>query len=311
MRTVCLATLLVASGCVQNARTTIANRHAAEFGCAARDVEVASAGYQPGRTTGQFSAEGCGVRSMYVCRLGTCVRDSEAVPDQVAAEAVEPSVRSSSLDPQLSYARDDGRVVGLRATFHTIDSEIVFTYVPARRLDEATVRIDTTTAVPLVGCEVFVLADGPDRLDVPIRGGVGRVALSELLTPHSGRMRARFCRRSWLLRTPDIAAWDLFRQRAQETREAHVAAMQRGVRSPVETPDEAIRGRLTAEASLIQACVTAAGPAGVEATWTGEGRVTIRVPSSDDAAVQGCLDTAFAGWQVPTESSGRLLHVVR
>ena len=86
MRTAKIAVLLAAmalGACArQRTESTIARRHAAEFGCAPEQVTVTEIDYNWNHNQGQFAGEGCGTRAIYVCAQGTCVRDSEAQPAQ-------------------------------------------------------------------------------------------------------------------------------------------------------------------------------------------------------------------------------------
>ncbi len=74
----CLASML--TGCVTSGTNIdrIRERHAAEFGCEDTKVNVKEISFAINRAQGTYSADGCGARGIYVCDMGSCIRNSQA-----------------------------------------------------------------------------------------------------------------------------------------------------------------------------------------------------------------------------------------
>jgi hypothetical protein len=95
---------LLASGCghamtVSNART----RHAAQYGCAASDVEIQEISYNGWNNSGTFAAIGCGVRQVYWCDGSQCTGDGVPVRlDGAPALAVAGTAGGESCSPPCS-----------------------------------------------------------------------------------------------------------------------------------------------------------------------------------------------------------------
>ena len=83
---------------------TVRQRHAAEFECAAESVvvdEIITA-----ERSGQFSADGCGVRAIYVCSELACLRNSAPEMEQPSGDACSPPCSPG-------YSCQEGTCVGL------------------------------------------------------------------------------------------------------------------------------------------------------------------------------------------------------
>ena len=68
----------LASGCA-SIPTRVARRHAAMFECNEQDVRVSEIDRRRWEGTGNYVANGCGVRAAYYCDGANCVQDGDVV----------------------------------------------------------------------------------------------------------------------------------------------------------------------------------------------------------------------------------------
>ena len=67
-----------AAGCITSGSNmdSIRSRHGAEFECPESDVEISEIEWSTNRAKGTYLAKGCDTKAIYVCEMGTCIRNS-------------------------------------------------------------------------------------------------------------------------------------------------------------------------------------------------------------------------------------------
>lgn len=300
-----LLTILAGCGAVRH----VQRRHATEYGCPEDSVRVTKI------TSSNYSAVGCGVRAIYVCvQNAGCIRNSEGT--RLAAREsppVQPIPLEAPRQPLFGYAREDGELTAIRATFRTRDAELVFTYWPSRSRRDAFVSLQTRAGVPLSACHTLEMTNGEGRVSTRLENREGVVRMSALRrTTQSGRPAARFCGRSWSLTAADMSGFERFiRESEQLLRTTHDATTDEASNEPAEAATvRALRDRLNAHADSIRACSGAAGPIPIEVIWRPD-ELVVRVRGNEDVAVDACIMDAIGAADISPTTDGRLIHVVR
>jgi len=206
---------LVLSGCVTPARTVRA-RHAAEFGCSERAVQVQRLG-----ASGTYQASGCGEVALYVCASNyVCVLDGRAKPPASSSGAARAGNGVSSAPKGLRVERsyNEARKVhmvrgeyepfpGLKLSFTgapEISPEQVVVVLKGRAHDrdiqechELSIRIN---AEPLSTTEN---KSRSERWDIALESRIDVRALAELAKDYA-TFEVSACSRTWKFSKQDI-----------------------------------------------------------------------------------------------------------
>jgi hypothetical protein len=216
--------------------------------------------------------------------------------------------------PRFEFARSNGVLRGVRATFDTRDAVVRFFFAPEVDRENVQVIIAPRGNASLARCENLTVSGRSRTLSAHLVDARANLPRTELfaVTQEDPPPTARFCGGSWLLQRADILGFARFEEHIGEALASDPAPTGSASTAPTAAGGDgqsAVRARLNSRSTALRACA-GADVVAIEASWDAQGELTLRVRGEQDTAVHACAQAAAGLERVPTTSAGRLIHVI-
>ncbi|MBP7685748.1 MAG: hypothetical protein KBB95_27770 [Deltaproteobacteria bacterium] len=322
MRTAFLLALAMLLTSCFTATRTLRIASAGTTGCAPDDIEISNKRRRMGVRAWTATCSGQVYQCTYVGQ-GDANCTLQARPAALTEEPVSrPNPAGDQrrqeallerLGPRFEFARSNGVLRGVRATFETRDAVMTFFFAPEVDRTGVQVIIVPRGNAALTSCVDVTFTGRTRALRAPLIDARATVPHTELiaLTQDAPPPTARFCGGSWLLQRADVLGFARFGEHIAEALANAPLPSTGSTPTPPASGDteNVVRTRLNARSAALRACA-GTNVVAVEASWDAQGELTLHVRGEDDSAVHACARSAVGNERVPTAQAGRLIHVI-